>query len=89
VTDEHTQDLTITIKELGDKIIRSFEPVIRALKEIVSRFVKALKPIVFTLYSWLTQNKRISYLAIYHKDPKIRKKNLTRVRKEILKFCFN
>ena len=81
------------LKEIFQNVANAITDIFQRIKEILRNFIHRLyilgRPILYKIYCAYTGDKKISYLAIYHKNHLVRKRNRKRVFRLIRSCCVN
>lgn len=82
-------DNTKILTEAQIKAIEDLAKVVAKVIDLIVEFVKAAAKVIHELWRAFIENyhnKRVVHLAIHHKNPRVRKKNLNRIVKWLRRY---
>lgn len=85
---ENLEHLKEIVQNIADAIVDIFRKIKGILKNITHRLYILGRPILYKIYYMSTDNKKISYLAVYHKNHLVRKKNRKRIFR-LMRSCYS
>ena len=80
-----TTAAAVSLNEAVAHLAKAFECAAAAASIVINNFVEMIKPVLITDFAIAAscENHRIRDLALYHRKSRVRKKNLSRIKREI------